>query len=214
MPSYMLIHGASHGGWCWRKIVPLLRSQAVSTLLNTLARVKQFELVSISMREANAFISKHHRRQAPGRSWALRHAQHASPTVNTRNTLERRCSRVATASDRLSAAERKERRYFTWAYPNSADILLFGPWSYSAALPLVPSLPKGSLFRNGISEPLQKVRATAFGFPKPQRFEDRSMSEKPAGVPSRQANFLMHDGFMGGSAVPSPCTIRDMVCKQ
>jgi pimeloyl-ACP methyl ester carboxylesterase len=25
MPTFVLIHGAWHGGWCWRKVVPLLR---------------------------------------------------------------------------------------------------------------------------------------------------------------------------------------------
>jgi pimeloyl-ACP methyl ester carboxylesterase len=26
VPTYLLIHGAWHGGWCWRKVVPLLES--------------------------------------------------------------------------------------------------------------------------------------------------------------------------------------------
>lgn len=28
MSTYLLIHGAWHGGWCWRKVVPLLESKA------------------------------------------------------------------------------------------------------------------------------------------------------------------------------------------
>jgi pimeloyl-ACP methyl ester carboxylesterase len=27
MSSYVLIHGAFHGGWCWKKIIPLLESE-------------------------------------------------------------------------------------------------------------------------------------------------------------------------------------------
>jgi pimeloyl-ACP methyl ester carboxylesterase len=27
MPTYLLIHGAWHGGWCWRKVVPLLEAK-------------------------------------------------------------------------------------------------------------------------------------------------------------------------------------------
>lgn len=28
MATFVLVHGAWHGGWCWRKLVPILRSQA------------------------------------------------------------------------------------------------------------------------------------------------------------------------------------------
>jgi len=27
MSTYLLIHGAWHGGWCWRKVVPLLEAK-------------------------------------------------------------------------------------------------------------------------------------------------------------------------------------------
>jgi pimeloyl-ACP methyl ester carboxylesterase len=27
MPTYLLIHGAWHGGWCWRRVVPLLEAK-------------------------------------------------------------------------------------------------------------------------------------------------------------------------------------------
>src|SRR3712207_5745958 len=26
MTTYVLVHGAWHGGWCWKKVVPLLRT--------------------------------------------------------------------------------------------------------------------------------------------------------------------------------------------
>jgi alpha-beta hydrolase superfamily lysophospholipase len=26
MSTYMLIHGALHGAWCWERVIPLLRS--------------------------------------------------------------------------------------------------------------------------------------------------------------------------------------------
>lgn len=32
MSTYLLIHGAWHGGWCWRKVVPLLRAKGHTVL--------------------------------------------------------------------------------------------------------------------------------------------------------------------------------------
>ena len=26
MATYVLVHGAMHGGWCWKRVVPLLRT--------------------------------------------------------------------------------------------------------------------------------------------------------------------------------------------
>jgi hypothetical protein len=26
MATFVLVHGAGHGGWCWRKVAPLLRA--------------------------------------------------------------------------------------------------------------------------------------------------------------------------------------------
>jgi pimeloyl-ACP methyl ester carboxylesterase len=36
MATYLLIHGAWHGGWCWRRVVPLLRAAGHEVLTPTL----------------------------------------------------------------------------------------------------------------------------------------------------------------------------------
>lgn len=36
MSTYLLVHGAWHGGWCWRKVVPLLEAQGHKVLAPTL----------------------------------------------------------------------------------------------------------------------------------------------------------------------------------
>jgi glutamate:GABA antiporter len=30
MTIFILIHGSWHGGWCWRKLIPILKSEAIS----------------------------------------------------------------------------------------------------------------------------------------------------------------------------------------
>ncbi|HAA95626.1 MAG TPA: alpha/beta hydrolase [Dehalococcoidia bacterium] len=36
MATYVLVHGAWHGGWCWKKVVPLLRKTGVDVFAPTL----------------------------------------------------------------------------------------------------------------------------------------------------------------------------------
>jgi hypothetical protein len=36
MATYVLVHGAWHGGWCWRKLAPLLRAEGHEVLTPTL----------------------------------------------------------------------------------------------------------------------------------------------------------------------------------
>ncbi|MDE3076178.1 MAG: alpha/beta hydrolase [Chloroflexota bacterium] len=36
MATFVLVHGAWHGGWCWRKVVPLLRAERHEVLTPTL----------------------------------------------------------------------------------------------------------------------------------------------------------------------------------
>ena len=36
MATYVLVHGAWHGGWCWKKLVPLLRDAGAEVFAPTL----------------------------------------------------------------------------------------------------------------------------------------------------------------------------------
>lgn len=36
MATFVLVHGATHGGWCWRRVVPLLRSAGHEVFVPTL----------------------------------------------------------------------------------------------------------------------------------------------------------------------------------
>ncbi len=31
MTSFVLVHGAWHGGWCWERVIPLLEAEAISS---------------------------------------------------------------------------------------------------------------------------------------------------------------------------------------
>jgi len=37
MAAFLLVHGAWHGGWCWKKVVPLLRSSGAEVFAPTLS---------------------------------------------------------------------------------------------------------------------------------------------------------------------------------
>ncbi len=36
MSTFVLVHGAWHGGWCWKKVVPLLRNVGADVYTPTL----------------------------------------------------------------------------------------------------------------------------------------------------------------------------------
>jgi hypothetical protein len=36
MAPYVLVHGAWHGGWCWRRVLPLLRAGGAEAFAVTL----------------------------------------------------------------------------------------------------------------------------------------------------------------------------------
>jgi hypothetical protein len=36
MATYLLVHGARHGGWCWRRVAPLLREAGHEVFTPTL----------------------------------------------------------------------------------------------------------------------------------------------------------------------------------
>ena len=38
MSTYVLIHGAMHGAWCWERVVPLLRSSGHTVIAPDLPR--------------------------------------------------------------------------------------------------------------------------------------------------------------------------------
>ena len=37
MAAFLLVHGAWHGGWCWKKVVPLLRRSGAEVFAPTLS---------------------------------------------------------------------------------------------------------------------------------------------------------------------------------
>ena len=39
MPTFVLVHGAWHGGWRWNKVIPLLRREGATTFAPTLSGV-------------------------------------------------------------------------------------------------------------------------------------------------------------------------------
>ncbi len=39
MPVFVLVHGTGHGGWCWQKVTPLLRSAGSEAYAQTLTGV-------------------------------------------------------------------------------------------------------------------------------------------------------------------------------
>lgn len=39
MPVFVLVHGTGHGGWCWQKVVPILRAEGFEVYAQTLTGV-------------------------------------------------------------------------------------------------------------------------------------------------------------------------------
>ena len=39
MATYVLVHGAWHGGWCWKKMMPLLRAAGHEVVVPTLTEL-------------------------------------------------------------------------------------------------------------------------------------------------------------------------------